>query len=143
MSPVAPKPSYGTGTLAAKAPCPPHTAPPKPLQLDPKQLKDVPPPASIDINKEACKRCVANKTTCYIHLLKDGKEGACHTCNAKEESCNLVLKGKGKVQDQAGAPGNKGVCKGKGKVMSLAYVVDTDEEYEEDEDESEDKDEQP
>ncbi|KAG6913471.1 hypothetical protein DXG01_006650, partial [Tephrocybe rancida] len=100
-----------------------------------KQLKDVPPPASMDINKEACKRYVVSKMACYICVGKDRKEGACYTCNTKKVSCNLVLKGKGKVQDLAGAPGNKGICKGKGKVILPPYIANMDKEYEEDEEE--------
>ncbi|KAG6914837.1 hypothetical protein DXG01_015043 [Tephrocybe rancida] len=127
---VAPKAGHGLPTLEAKAPHPvPHTLP-KPPQHCPKQGKDGPPPPHMDINKEPCKRCMKKKMY-YIHIGKDGKEGACYACNTKKVSCHLVLKGKGKVQD------NKAAHKGKGKVVLPAYVVDT---KEEDKQDKEDKD---
>ncbi|KAG6905375.1 hypothetical protein DXG01_003166 [Tephrocybe rancida] len=124
------KTGHGLLTPAAKAPHPvPHVLP-NPSQQHPKQGKDGPPPPPMDINEEPCKRCVKNKKMCYICIQKDGKEGACYACNAKKVSCNL---------ERPGTPSNKAACKGKGKVVLLAYVADTEEE---DEDKEQDKDEE-
>ncbi|KAG6912447.1 hypothetical protein DXG01_014485, partial [Tephrocybe rancida] len=127
---AAPKAGHGLLTLAVKALHPVPHAPPKSPQQRLKQGKDGPPPPPMDINKVPCKRCVKSKKTCYIRIGKDGREGTCYACNAQKVSCNLVLKGKGKVQEQPGAPSNKAARKGKGKVVSPAYVEDTEEEEE-------------
>ncbi|KAG6914536.1 hypothetical protein DXG01_016740 [Tephrocybe rancida] len=139
---VALKAGHGLPTPAAKAPHPVPHALPKPPQQRLKQGKDGPPPPPMDINKVPCKRCVKSKKTCYIRIGKDGREGACYACNAQKVSCNLALKGKGKVQEQPGAPSNKATHKGKGKVVSPAYVEDTEEEDKEEEQDKEEQDEQ-
>ncbi|KAG6905775.1 hypothetical protein DXG01_000794 [Tephrocybe rancida] len=111
--PPALKSGHGNNAPPAKTSHPLAPALSKPPQQHPKQVKGVPSFDEMLINLEPCERCVIQGMTCYRHMGKDGKEGACFNCNQKKVSCNLALKGKLKPQDQHS---NKASQKGKQKV---------------------------